>query len=55
MKKIMNMFELLVVVICVCLLVVIGYLELVYIEIEKDGVMVVDVKNLLVDVFGIVL
>lgn len=55
MKKIMYMFELEVVVICVCLLVVLGYFEFVYIEVEKEGVIVVELKSLFVNVEGIVL
>lgn len=54
-KKIMNMPELPVAATCVRLPVVTGHSESVYIEIEKDGVTVADVKNLLADAPGIVL
>ncbi|ANF47784.1 aspartate-semialdehyde dehydrogenase [Priestia megaterium] len=54
-KKIMSMPELPVAATCVRLPVVTGHSESVYIEIEKDGVTVADVKNLLADAPGIVL
>ncbi|TYR82771.1 aspartate-semialdehyde dehydrogenase [Priestia megaterium] len=54
-KKIMNMPELPVAATCVRLPVVTGHSESVYIEIEKDGVTVADVKKLLADAPGIVL
>ena len=54
-KKIMTMPELPVAATCVRLPVVTGHSESVYIEIEKDGVTVADVKNLLADAPGIVL
>lgn len=54
-KKIMSMPELPVAATCVRLPVVTGHSESVYIEIEKDGVAVADVKNLLADAPGIVL
>lgn len=54
MKKILEDENLKMVVICVCVLVVLGYLELVYIELEKE-VSVVEIKGILMDVLGVIL
>ncbi|PFW92287.1 aspartate-semialdehyde dehydrogenase [Bacillus pseudomycoides] len=54
-KKIMHMPELEVAATCVRLPVVSGHSESVYIEVEKEGVTVEELKNLLADAEGIVL